>query len=291
MNNLDNQKIAKDFLQATDEFNRMAMVAGLGEVTQYYWYHTIDLPHGLVTPGQYDYRSSIVNFNFPQDMSGNTVLDVGAATGFFSFELEKRGARVVAVEIPSLDALDCFPGQSRDSIVEKIGELIAPKSYCHLPGYIKNYTKEELYFYLLKAPFAFCHDLLHSKVERCFSNIYDLCPSVLGVQAFDYILLGDILVHTLNPLQALAVIAPLCRGTLVISQSMPDVPGLGPAMQYVGGQEQLVDTLTWWLPNQDFFIQLLKKLGFHNVRMVGSHLGHQRPTGIYYDRPILHAIK
>ena len=34
-------------------------------------------------------------------MSGMKVLDVGRASGFFSFEFERRGANVLAVELPS----------------------------------------------------------------------------------------------------------------------------------------------------------------------------------------------
>src|SRR5438874_164847 len=54
------------------------------------WYHTVDLGKGLVTPGVYDYRNDLQQFNFPSDMTGMTALDIGAATGFYSFAMEKR---------------------------------------------------------------------------------------------------------------------------------------------------------------------------------------------------------
>ena len=63
------------------------------------WYHTIDLGQGLVTPGVDDSAARLRRLRLPSDLSGRTVLDVGAWDGFFSFEAERRGAaRVVATD-------------------------------------------------------------------------------------------------------------------------------------------------------------------------------------------------
>src|SRR3954447_19802676 len=61
-------------------FQRRGLERGLGDVGLYYWYHTVDLGDGLVTPGLHDYRRSLGEFHFPEDMSGMNVLDVGSAT-------------------------------------------------------------------------------------------------------------------------------------------------------------------------------------------------------------------
>jgi tRNA (mo5U34)-methyltransferase len=42
-------------------------------------------------------------FDLPEDLSGKRVLDVGAWDGWFSFECERRGAQVVAVDCVALD--------------------------------------------------------------------------------------------------------------------------------------------------------------------------------------------
>ena len=61
-------------------------------------YHRVDLPFGLHTPGAD--RSETLDLIFPGSLQERTVLDVGAALGYFSFEAEARGARkVVGVEI------------------------------------------------------------------------------------------------------------------------------------------------------------------------------------------------
>ena len=65
------------------------------------WYHSIALPDGRVVPGVVGLEALRTRFNrypIPQDLRGKRVLDVGAATGWNSFELERRGADVVAID-------------------------------------------------------------------------------------------------------------------------------------------------------------------------------------------------
>jgi tRNA (mo5U34)-methyltransferase len=63
------------------------------------WYHSIPLGDGIVTPGVYDASSTVERLHLPDDLSGKSVLDIGAWDGFFSFEAERRGAdRVLAVD-------------------------------------------------------------------------------------------------------------------------------------------------------------------------------------------------
>lgn len=279
---------AEEFLQATKEFNEGALQLGFGDLSNYYWYHTIELPNGLITPGQYDFRTTISSFNFPENMQGMTVLDVGSATGYFVFEFEKRGARVTSVEIPSLESLDRFPGQNTEQLLRKIEKMM--KTMTQLDEARTRHSAEDLYFYLLKGPFEFCQKLLNSSVERCLSTVYDLSEKLAGTR-FDLVFMGDILLHTLNPLQALAAVAPLCGGTLILSQVIPDAPDGTPALIYVGGDDLNNDEISWWLPNKQFIEQLLKKFGFKSVLTVGTHSGTLRPTGFPFARSVLHAFR
>ncbi len=69
------------------------------EVNQIHWWHTIDLGQGIVTQGMTDTFTRIQQIGMSDDLTGKTVLDIGAWDGFFSFEAEKRGAsRVVALD-------------------------------------------------------------------------------------------------------------------------------------------------------------------------------------------------
>lgn len=63
------------------------------------WYHTIDLGGGVITKGTDDTPQRLVRLQLPASLKGQTVLDIGAWDGFFSFECERRGAaRVVAAD-------------------------------------------------------------------------------------------------------------------------------------------------------------------------------------------------
>jgi tRNA (mo5U34)-methyltransferase len=59
------------------------------------WVHTIDLGHGLVTPGEWPLSPLILKALAGIDFRGKKVLDIGCWDGLWSFEAEKRGAREV----------------------------------------------------------------------------------------------------------------------------------------------------------------------------------------------------
>jgi tRNA (mo5U34)-methyltransferase len=62
------------------------------------WWHQIELPGGSVTPGPDLSADKLASLHLP-DLTGKTVLDVGAFDGYFSFAAERLGAsRVVALD-------------------------------------------------------------------------------------------------------------------------------------------------------------------------------------------------
>ena len=69
-------------------------------------YHSIELPDGSVLPGLQTIehlRWRLGLFGLAEDLRGKRVLDIGAWDGWFSFECERRGASVVAVDCVELD--------------------------------------------------------------------------------------------------------------------------------------------------------------------------------------------
>lgn len=68
-------------------------------------YHSIELPDGSVLPGLQPIehlKSRLALFGLPEDLRGKRVLDIGAWDGWFSFECERRGAAVVAIDCVEL---------------------------------------------------------------------------------------------------------------------------------------------------------------------------------------------
>lgn len=104
------------------------------------WWHRIDLGNGVVTPGKDDTPRKLALLGMPEDLTGMTVLDIGAADGFFSFEAERRGARKVV-------AIDLWPGT---------GGLV---------------TREA---------FELARKTISSNVEAHKLSVYDISPDLLG---------------------------------------------------------------------------------------------------------------
>jgi tRNA (mo5U34)-methyltransferase len=80
------------------------------------WFHRIELGQGVTTPGMDDSPAKLQFLAFPEDLSGKSVLDIGAWDGFFSFEAERRGGDVLATDH------HCW---TRDGIFDKGGFDIA----------------------------------------------------------------------------------------------------------------------------------------------------------------------
>jgi len=71
------------------------------ELAEKGWYHTFELPDGTVIEG-YN-RLEVLQeryalFPIPSELAGRRVLDIGAWDGWFSFEAERHGAQVTAVD-------------------------------------------------------------------------------------------------------------------------------------------------------------------------------------------------
>ena len=63
-----------------------------------HWYHQIEIRPGITTPGINKSAATLGRLGLPDRCDGMRVLDIGVRDGFFSFELERRGAEVVAID-------------------------------------------------------------------------------------------------------------------------------------------------------------------------------------------------
>src|SRR3954454_24790747 len=87
--------------QARNEAVTRATKEQIATLDELGWYHSIELPDGTIIQGLQSIeqlRNRIAQLPIPDDLSGKRVLDIGAWDGWFSFEMERRGAHVVALD-------------------------------------------------------------------------------------------------------------------------------------------------------------------------------------------------
>jgi tRNA (mo5U34)-methyltransferase len=72
-----------------------ALRAAADEIT---WFHTMDLGQGVTTHGIYDPARTLPRLGLADRLDGQRVLDVGSWDGYFAFEMERRGADVLATD-------------------------------------------------------------------------------------------------------------------------------------------------------------------------------------------------
>ena len=165
-----------------------AMADALRErIEAHSWYHTLDLGDGLVTNGWFDLRPHVDNYGLPERMDGMRVLDVGTWDGFWAFEMERRGAEVVALDVDHEREYD-WPPRRRPAVPAALDR---------------------------GAGFRLAAERLGSRVERVVCNLYEARPETLGT--FDVVVCGAVLIHMRDQLLALERLAGLCRGRLVFA--------------------------------------------------------------------------
>lgn len=204
-----------------------------------FWYHTIELPGGTVTPGLFDHRILLPEYGLPETMAGSRVLDVATFDGFWAFEMERRGAQVTALDLACTDEID-LPPQARRQLARE-GIAIATG-----------------------AGFGLAAQALGSRVERRTGSVYTLDPATWG--SFDLVHVGDLLLHLERPLEALRRIRSVTSGTLHLSDSYdPELPD--GTVRYLGGWSGAV----WWMPSLPALCQMVHDAGFASVEVLKSY--------------------
>lgn len=71
------------------------------KISKVKWYHRFEIVPGVMTPGRsnFDARSFLDGFGVPPRLDGLRAVDIGSWDGPMAFELEHRGAEVVALDI------------------------------------------------------------------------------------------------------------------------------------------------------------------------------------------------
>jgi tRNA (mo5U34)-methyltransferase len=210
------------------------------------WYHTIELPGGVVTPGFVDWRKHAARI-LPADLTGLRALDIGTFDGFWAFELEKRGAEVVAIDVDQLDAAD-WPPVHRQRLT----------------------NEADVRGVELGRGFHLAHRELSSRVQRVACNVLSLTPDAIGGPV-DVAFLGAVLVHVRDPVGALERIreslTPDGRLIAVEAVSMRNT-ALHPHSP-VARFDTAQGPFNWWLPNLRTLHMFLWAAGYGPATRIG----------------------
>jgi tRNA (mo5U34)-methyltransferase len=197
------------------------------------WYHTMELP-GLTTDGIFDLRPHVGAYGLPASLEGRRVLEVGTWDGFWAFELERRGAEVVAIDLDDERDLD-WPPRRRGAADARRG-----------------------------GGFDLARSLLDSSVERVVCSVYDATPEDLGT--FDLVFCGSVLIHLRDQLLALERMAGLLKpgGTLVTAEEYDPLLDLVPVplARFRGNRE---GSVVFWIPSRRTWRDMLWHAGFDEV--------------------------
>jgi tRNA (mo5U34)-methyltransferase len=208
------------------------------EIAKLVWYHSIELPGGLTTPGFFDHRPLVPHYGLPDTLAGKRAVDVATFDGFWAFQLEERGAsEVMAIDLDRASQTD-MPPAARKLILERGVDMQFGRG------------------------FALAKQARSSKVERHICNIYDLDPADVGV--FDFVHMADVLLHLERPLEALRHVRSITApdGEALIADSIaPELTGQ--VTQYLGGWHGVV----WWRPSLDTLAQMIIDAGFRSVEL------------------------
>ena len=178
---------------ASEPYARPRHVFDLDEC---YFYHTLKLPGFGVVPGDWDLRANVDRYFGEVDFHRKRVLEVGCASGFLTFEMERRGADVVAFDLSKDFDFDPVPYERTD--------------HRAFQREFKQTNSQKL-----NNAWWLAHRAVGSNARVVYGTAYDIPKSIGPV---DMATFGCILLHLRDPFLALQNALRLTRETVVITE-------------------------------------------------------------------------
>jgi SAM-dependent methyltransferase len=212
------------------------------------WYHTMELGSGAVTSGQIDMRGTAAKI-LPSDLTGKRALDIGTFDGFWAFEMEKRGAATVAIDVAKLEFAEWPP----------LNRARAEKQ-------AREWGLE------LGRGFKLASEALRSSVERIECPVQELAVDRIDGEV-DFVFSGDILLHLRDMVGALERIHSVLRpgGRVLVLEPVAVRETILSPRRAVARFEPLVTPFNWWVPNLKSIRGWLAAAGFVDIKRRGFH--------------------
>lgn len=254
-----------------------------------FWFHSIELGHGLVTNGQKSLETlgnELRQMSLPS-LTGKTVLDIGAWDGFFSFAAETLGASRVM-------ALDHYVWSMNLSKQQEYWrnckqQNIVPSQYHLVPGHWSPGTLPG------KLGFDTAHRIRNSKVEQYVGDFMKMDPIEIGM--YDVVFFLGVLYHLEDPLRGLRRLSMYTRELAIIETAAVyvDKHENDSLLEFYGSNELCGDVSNWFAPNLRALEKMCLAAGFKKVVPVSAYpppIGDQQnPVSMRQYRLTLHAYK
>lgn len=261
----------------------------LPDLSECFFYHSMDVPGYGMQPGQWDLRNGVEDYLGGVDFKNKEVLEIGPASGYLTYYMEGQGAEVTACELPSFDQWDIVPYAGVDPGAYIQDRLAMGKS--------------------LRNSFWLAHKARDSSAKLGLSSAYQI-PDNWG--KFDIATFGSVLLHVRDPFLALQAAAKSTTEIIIITdiisgrETSPEAqalirpqPGheplpptlqddltrivggeLGravPKMHFIPSSQRQEPMDTWWNINPPLLQEFLGILGFKKQFVTYHYQGYD-PT-------------
>lgn len=203
-------------------------IADLAEkVSGLFWWHSINLGGGIVTPGRktrYEIAGEAEAIFAPLSLRERSVADIGAWNGGFTVEAKRRGAaRMLSADHYTWAHPEFRGKETFDLVMSRLG----------------------------------------IDVETKLVDIQNAAAADLG--RWQVVLFLGVFYHLFNPISALQVLAEITEEVLVLETHLDLEDVAQPAMVFYPDRELGGDSTNWWAPNRAGMEALLRAVGFEKV--------------------------
>lgn len=220
------------------------------------FYHTLELPTYGRVEGTWDLTGRYDEYTNGVDVAGKTVLDIGTASGFLTWEAEKRGGSVTSFDLDRAERLCMLPIRGSDRLVD--------------PGAWRDKAEATLQGW--RNAYRLAHRDLGSSAECRYGNVYDLSA---GFGRFDVVLLGQLLVHLPDAISALAAASSVCAETIVVVEG--NFPVDAPLASLCGRANRPDVPYAWYHYSHGWYREVLGMLGFRAITVTTAEYMCRQP--------------
>jgi len=226
-----------------------------------YWYHKIELPGEITTPGWSPIDAA--KYGIPNDLTGKRVLDIGAWDGYWTWEALKRGAK----EVVAIDDFSDTLGKSDQPARTKWNTFdLCREAFGFTQCDVDPKDNQ---------PLMYWHNDKNQWVRRIEMSVYDISEDTLG--RFDVVFFFGTIYHLKHLMLALEKISAVCDGEIYIESAVlddysPYRGGMGKGYanndmlaEFYPGDQFASNKGNWWVPTIQCLAAMVDAAGFKNI--------------------------